>query len=318
MRRRATAAASRHRPSGESKATPLKQPSRRPAAEVPYQFGVLIEPTLARRERFADRFDYDFGRERVFPELVEALLAELPERSELLEVGAATGLLTRPLLTKASKLTALEPSAGMLKRLLDSEVAADDRLVTFQGLAEDLPEDAYFDNAIVTFTPRRGMGLLHLLTELAVHVRNHVIMLLDEDGTLDWAYLARAAAQQGFDVRLRIVAGPCDEEDDRRAVVLVADVHDWCRESSPEGATWGDEARVLDMPYPAPRGAATRIMRYFLAGGDRALVVRTDPKGAERLYGNLRTAAHRLGRDEVTVRRTDEGVQIMRLPKTAE
>lgn len=296
----------------------MSESPRKPTADVPYQFGVLLEPTLARRERFADRYDYDFGRERVFPQLVDALLAELPENSELLEVGAATGLLTRPLLARASKLTALEPSAGMLRRLLASDVAGDDRLVTAQGLVEDLPEDAYFDNAVVTFTPRRGMGLLHLLTELAKHVRTNVVMLLDEDGTLDWAYLARAAAAQGFDIRIRIVAGPCESDERRRAVVLVADVHDWCRESKPDEATWGYEARVLDMPYPAPRGAATRILRYFLAGGDRAIVVRTDPDGTERLYGNLRTAAHRLGRDEVTVRRIDEGVQIMRLPKAAE
>ena len=72
------------------------------------------------------------------------------------------------------------------------------------------------------------------------------------------------------------------------------------------------------MPYPAPRGAATRLVRYFLAGGDRAILVQTDARGAERLYGNLRTAVHRLGRDEVTVRRTDEGIQIVRLPRAVE
>lgn len=295
----------------------MTEPTRKAAADVPYQFGVLLEPALARRERFADRYDYDFGRERVFPELVAALLAELPEQSELLEVGAATGLLTKPLLSKASRLLALEPSAGMLRRLLGSEAAGDERLETFRGLAEDLPDDMFFDYAVVTFTPRRGMGLLHLLTELAGHVRSKVIMLLDEDGTLDWAYLARAAAMQGFDVTMRIVGGPCAEDPERRAVVLVADVHEWCREANTETA-WGYEARVLEMPYPAPRGAATRIVRYFLAGGDRALLVRTDPKGTERLYGNLRTAAHRLARDELTVRRIDEGVQLMRLPKAAE
>ena len=71
----------------------------------------------------------------------------------------------------------------------------------------------------------------------------------------------------------------------------------------------------MDVPHPAPRGTATRLIRYFLAGGDRALIVRIDEEGIERLYGNLRTAAHRLGRDEVTVRRTDDGIQIVRLPK---
>ena len=42
---------------------------------VPAQFGVPIESALARRERLANSYDYDFGQERVFSELVDALLA---------------------------------------------------------------------------------------------------------------------------------------------------------------------------------------------------------------------------------------------------
>ena len=41
--------------------------------------GVPLESALARRERLADKYDIDFGQERVFPELVEALLDEVPE-----------------------------------------------------------------------------------------------------------------------------------------------------------------------------------------------------------------------------------------------
>jgi hypothetical protein len=279
-----------------------------------------LDTALERRERFADRYAYDFGRERVFPELVEALLDEVSADSDLLEVGAATGLLTRPLLAKVRKLTALEPSAGMLRRLLSSEVADDPRLSTFEGLVEDLPDDASFDCAVVTFTPRRGMALLHLLIELAGHVRERVVMLLDEDGTLDWAYLARAASINGFDIHLHLVheeCAPAAERVERRAVVLTADIASWCREVDAENA-WEFEARAIEVPHPAPRGTATRLVRYFLAGGDRALLVRCAPSDLERLYGNLRTAAHRLGRDELTVRRTDDGIQIVRLPKVAE
>jgi 16S rRNA A1518/A1519 N6-dimethyltransferase RsmA/KsgA/DIM1 with predicted DNA glycosylase/AP lyase activity len=119
------------------------------------KFGVPIDTVLARRERLADRYDFMFGQERIFPELVKALLAEVPEGSNLLEVGAASGLLTRPLLTRAGTLTALEPSQGMLKRMLESAVANDERLATMQGMVEDLTELAQFDDAVVTFTPRR-------------------------------------------------------------------------------------------------------------------------------------------------------------------
>lgn len=282
---------------------------------VPVEFGVPIESTLARRERLADRYDYTFGQERVFPELVDTLLAEVPQGVDILEVGAASGLLTRPLLTRARRLTALEPSPGMLRRLLAGDVAADPRLGTVQGMVEDLPASAYFDAAVVTFSPRRGMGLLYLLTALAAHVRDRVVMLLDDDGTLDWAYLAHAASLQGFTVKVHIVVERCEEGvTPRRAVLLVTDVSQRGCELPPEEA-WEFETRTVDVPHPAPRGAATRLVRYFLAAGDRALLIRTDDSGMERLYGNLRTAVHRLGRDEVTVRRTDDGIQIVRMPK---
>ncbi len=290
---------------------------------VPAEFGVPIESALARRERLANQYDYDFGQERIFLQLTYALLEEIPEDSEILEVGAATGLMTGPLLSKAKTLTALEPSAGMLRRLLATDTASDPRLGTMQGMVEDLSADAVFDVAVVTFTPRRGMGLLYLLTALASHVRDRVVMLLDDDGSLDWAYLARAAALQGFDVRLHIVTEMCDEPgaesavSRRRAVVLVSKVSQFCEDLEPEDV-WEFETRTVDVPYPAPRGAATRLVRYFMTAGERALLVRTEPAGIERLYGNLRTAVHRLGRDEVTVRRTEDGIQIVRLPKAIE
>jgi len=287
----------------------------KPPADVPYQFGVPLETALAQRERLADRYDFSFGQERVFPELVEALLAEVPEGARVLEVGAAAGLLTRPLLEHAGHLTALEPSAGMLKRLLATDVAESPNLTVRQGLVEDLLHDELYTTAVVTFTPRRGIGLFALLVEIASHVTDSVVMLIDEQGTLDWAYIARAAANQGFDVRLRFVNPP--DELHHRAVVLTFGVAGWMPVHSVL-EDWAADARELEVPFPAPRGAATRLVRYFLAGGDRALLVRTDPRGVERLYGNLRTAVHRLGRDEVTVRRVDEGVQILRLPKAAE
>lgn len=296
----------------------IPDPTDTPPEEQPtLRFGMPLESALARRERLADRYDYSFGQERVFPELVDALLEEVPQSAQLLEVGSATGLLTRPLLARTAWLVALEPSEGMLRRLLASEVAADPRLHTMKGLVEDLPSDAFFDNAVVTFTPRRGVGLLTLLNALAAHVRDRVVILLDDDGSMDWAYLARSAAVEGFDVRLRIVTGGKPGPEQRRAILLVANVLEWCADAGPKEA-WEVEARVVDVPYPAPRGAATRLVRYFLAGGDRAILVKTERDGVDRLYGNLRTATHRLGRDEITVRRVDEGVQLVRLPKPVE
>jgi hypothetical protein len=283
------------------------------------QYGVPIDSSLARRERLADRYDIDFGQDRVFPELQEALLAEVGEGANVLEVGAATGLLTRPLLTKAGSLTALEPSEGMLRRLLASDVSSSPALRIKQGMVEDLLHDETYDMAVVTFTPRRGMGLLRLLMELAVRVYDKVVMLLDDDGSMDWAYVARSAAMQGMDIEIKLVVQhEYDEspDDRKRAAIVVAHVANWEPAIGPI-EDWGSDSREIDVPYPAPRGAATRLVRYFLAAGDRAVLVVTDPRGVERLYGNLRTAVHRLGRDEVTVRRAGDEIQIVRLPKSA-
>jgi hypothetical protein len=93
----------------------------------------------------------------------------------------------------------------------------------------------------------------------------------------------------------------------RRAVILVIGVEPVCPVSGPvselERFEWADDAREIEVPFPPPRGAATRLVRYVLAGGDRAVRVGTDSRGVERLYGNLRTAVHRIARDRLTVRR---------------
>ncbi len=279
------------------------------------QHGVPLESALARRERLADQYDIDYGKDRVFPDLVEAMLDEIPEGCSVLEVGAATGVLTRPLLAHAGHVTALEPSAGMLRRLVALDVAESPHLTVKQGMAEDLLHDETFDVAVVTFTPRRGRGLSRLLIELAQHVRHRVVMLVDDDGSLDWAYLARGAALQGFGVTIRLIAGPDAGDSTKHVVLISADVSSWVPQLTDSSQDWGADAREIQVPFPAPRGAATRLVRYFLAGGDRATLVVTEKAGVDRLYGNLRTAVHRLGKDEMTVRRHGDHIQIVRLPK---
>lgn len=283
------------------------------------RFGVPIDSVLARRERLANISDISFGQERIFPELVEALLAEVPPDANVLEVGAATGLLTRPLLGKAGYLTALEPSAGMLRRLLETDVAGSPRLSVMQGLVEDLPAESFFDVAVVTFTPRRGVGLLRLLLELSMHVIDRVVMLLETENSLDWAYLTRSASIRGFDVRLHMVTSGAGEHGERKhAAVFVADIGSW-EPTFPAHDAWSvADTRELSVPFPAPRGTATRLVRYLLGGGDRAILVQADARGVERLYGNLRTAAHRLAKDEITIRRQGDHIQIVRLPKAEE
>lgn len=291
---------------------------------IPYDYGVPLDSVLAQRERLANQYDIEFGKERIFPELLEALLSEVPQDADVLEVGAATGYLTRPLLGHVRSLTALEPSPGLLRRLLSSDVATSDRLTVRQGMAEDLDPTAMYDVAVITFTPRRGLGLLQLLIELMMHVRDRVIVLLDEDGTLDWAYLARAAARKGLSVRLRIVCGQGTTTGTvppaiRHAVVLVVETGRVCvqeRALADVGTTgWMSDVRHITVEYPAPRATASALVRDVLAGGDRAVTIATDAQGMHRLYGNLRTAIHRNARDRLTVRRDGDIILVVRLPE---
>ena len=91
-----------------------------------YRFGLPYDTAMDHRERFAEQSasDVEFGEEKVFPEMIDALLEEIPEEISVLEVGAGTGALTRELLEKAGSVTALEPSRALIERLAASEWAS--------------------------------------------------------------------------------------------------------------------------------------------------------------------------------------------------
>ena len=275
--------------------------------------GVPLDTATANRDRLARQVGRDFGRDLVFPELVAAILDELPDAAAVLEVGAAAGAITCQILPHLSMVTAIDISDGMLQLLMSCDFAGAENLRVMQGVAEDLPLEVTFDAALVTFTPRRGHALAALLPELAMRVARRIVFVFPDDRTMDWAYLARTASTQGFDVRVRMVRG----SGDHRGVLVTADVEGWTPTPTQE-QDWAVDAREVEVPYPAPRGTAARLVRYFMTVGDRAILVKTDKRGVQRLYGNLRTAAHRLGQGEVTVRIQDDGIQIIRLPRVGD
>ncbi|MCL2332740.1 MAG: hypothetical protein FWC54_04565 [Actinomycetia bacterium] len=316
---------------------------------------------MLRRDRAASHEGANFGIRHVFKELAERILAEIKPGQNVLEVDAATGILTRLLLARGAQVTALEPSSLFVTKWL--RAIEDERLTVVEGFTEDLPESATgepFDLAIVSFPARRGIGLLALLGELAPLVRTSILVVMPDDGSLDWAYLTRGAALEGFEVSTRFITERSDTDDVlsratggrkargasgaqrgrttketavtgfetapkcpylpqdidmiRRAVLLHIEQHNELRPVRVEEA-WALAARTIHVPYPVPRGAATRLVRYFMAGGDRAVLITTNSAGLPRLYGNLRTATHRIARDEVTVRRVDEGIQLLLIPR---
>lgn len=278
------------------------------------RFGATLESLLARRERAADFEGQSFGGSRVFKQLAEKVIQDIRPGMRVLEVDAGSGLYTGLFLACNAQVTALEPAPIFVRQL---KAIDDKRLTVVQGFTDDLDPDARFDVAVVTFASRRGMGLLALLNELAEVVDGRILMILPDDGSLDWAYLTRAAALEGFETSTRFVTdGNFADPDHMKKAVLLA------LEAPVEVANvraqdvWELNARSIEVPYPVPRGAATRLVRYFVTGGDRAVLIKTDKVGLNRLYGNLRTAAHRIARDEVTVRRVDEGIQLMQIPKS--
>lgn len=281
------------------------------------RFGATLESLLDRRERVAVHEGVSYGKDLLSRELLSGLMRHIAPQSSVLEVDAGPGHLTKALLSRQVSVTALEPSPLFVRDLkVLQESAGADKLAVVTGFTESLPKDAHYDSALVSFPARRGVGLLALVNELAPLIARKILVVLPDDGSLDWAYLSRACALEGFNVTTEFHVDSSHEKvvDMKRAVLIVIEKVDTYRDLRLDGV-WDLEARTIHVPYPVPRGAATRLVRYFRAGGDRAVFITTEPKGINRLYGNLRTAAHRIARDEVTVRRVDGGVQLMLIPK---
>ena len=259
------------------------------------------------------------GEVEFVPAVVDLLMSEIGQGSHVLEVEATSAGLTRKLLLEAGHVTVLAPSADAMDDLLGADLLGAERLSISPGPVEGLGYATYYDVALVAYPSMRGMGLLHTIAGLATHVHDRVIVLMEDEGTLDWAYLARTAVSQGFAVRLHLLALPrTDDGIARRAVVLVTDLGDW-QPSLISAATWsGDDAQSVHVPYPLERGTATNLVRGFLEGADRAMSLSTDAEGIGRLHGAIRTAVHRLAREEVTVRRTGDIIRVMRVPSTVE
>lgn len=279
------------------------------------RFGASLESLLARREKLS-RFDsYTSGRSVKILELTKAVRSHIRAGSEVLEVDAGPGHFTRLLTQLDINLTVLEPTTTFVSSL--SEILeGNEKAEVFRGFTEDLPPGKKFDTALVTFPARRGMGLLSLVNELARIVRNEILLVVPDDGSLDWAYLARACAFEGLKSQVEFFVGErVTEEDSQAAAAALVVISNTAKLTDiRKDFSWDLTARSINVPYPVPRGAATRLVRYFIAGGDRAVLITTEPEGLKRLYGNLRTAAHRIARDEVTVRRVDGGIQLMLIP----
>ncbi len=311
------------------------------------RFGSTLDSLMLRRDRAAQHEGAHFGTNHVFKELGERILLEVTPDMHVLEVDAATGVFTRLLLARGAQVTALEPSGVFVKNFLD--LIDDARLKVIQGFTEELPRESFYDLALISFPARRGIGLLNLINEVKPFIKGgRILVIMPDDGSLDWAYLTRGTALEGFDVGVRFLTERDDRDDPlshsaqksatmkaagregsfqapcpylpqdidmiRRAVLVYVTEERELR-SIKASEAWALAARTITVPYPVPRGAATRLLRYFVTGGDRAVLITTDPRGLTRLYGNLRTATHRIARDEVTVRRVEGGIQLLLIPR---
>lgn len=278
------------------------------------RFGASRESLLARREKRASLGEFTSGKSVKILNLSKAIRSHIGSDTEILEVDAGPGHFTRLLTQLEVGLTVLEPTSVFIRTL--AEIAEGKEKVTLvQGFTEDLPKDKVYDIALVTFPARRGMGLLSLVNELSSLVKEKILLIIPDDGSLDWAYLTRACAFEGFNARAEFYVEYEEDESPVGAVLVVITKTDRFIDIRKD-FSWDMSARAIEVPYPVPRGAATRLVRYFIAGGDRAVKITTEPEGINRLYGNLRTAAHRIARDEVTVRRVDDGVQLLLIPHT--
>lgn len=280
------------------------------------RFGATLESLIERRERAAAQGGASFGTNVSILELVQGVARQIEVGDRVLEIDAGPGHFTKVLSKRDIELTVLEPITPFVHELEQISCEAENPFEVYKGFTEDLPEDSQFDIALVSFPARRGTGLLALINEIAPIISEKIIVILPDEGSLDWAYLTRACAIEGFKVHAEfyVEAEKKEVKSLKRAVlVIIEKVHSFSDMRLDEA--WDLAARTITVPYPVPRGAATRLVRYFIAGGDRAVVIKTEAIGLNRLYGNLRTAAHRIARDEVTVRRINDGIQLMLIPK---
>jgi len=323
-----------------------------------HRFGATLESLLDRRERIAKSEGANFGAGRLFVGLAERVLSEINPGSRVLEIDAGAGLFTRLLLARECEVTAFEPVESLCERLraIDNprltvrrgfvedlvagqESGGGDGDVAENGVAAAEDDSAgvdalpQFDYALVSFGARRGRGILTLINELLPLVERKILVVFPDDGSLDYPTAARALALEGVTARTEFLVDlPTLEDatrrDDRfdlaqikKAILMVINarpVFDVPLTYDDPANVWGSSARTIEVPYPVPRGAATRLVRYFKSGGDRSILIKTQPAGMTHLYGNLRTAAHRIARDEVSVRRVDAGIQLMLVPQSEE
>ena len=216
-------------------------------------------------------------------------------------------------------------AAGMAARGWESGV--DDLNSRLLKAAVEGKEPVY-DFAVVSFPARRGKGILALVCELLPLVKDRIFLVLPDDGSMDWSSVLRTVSLRGYRARAEFVVdnsaieaaqktGQVDVGKVKRVMLLTINAQPLIKkplQPSQVINAWGTALRVIEVPYPTPRGAATRLVRYFKSGGDRSILIKTEQEGMRHLYGNMRTAAHRIARDQVTVRRVDEGIQLMHVP----
>ncbi|MCL2437780.1 MAG: hypothetical protein FWE48_00720 [Coriobacteriia bacterium] len=312
-----------------------------PFASPEHQYGTTLESLLERRERVAKSEGANYGAGKMFAGLTERVLKELPAKGgKVLEVDAGAGLFTRMLLAAGHEVTAIEPAPLLCKKL---EEINGKELAVHCGFIEDMSFDddessegeddaPLYDSAVVTFPARRGRGILALICELLPLVKDKVMLILPDDGSVDWTSTLRAISLKGYHATAEFVVdnealenaqrtgkfelGQMEVGQIKRTMLMT--IYTTPRVENPLNpaqviTAWGASIRCIEVPYPVPRGAATRLVRYFKAGGDRSILIKTEPAGMHHLYGNLRTAAHRLARDQITVRRVDEGIQLMQI-----
>jgi len=297
------------------------------------QYGTTLESLLERRDRVARSEGIKYGSGKVSARLAECVLSRLHPGCKVLEIDAGAGLFTRLFLKRGCLVTAFEPAPFLYDILSQID---DERLTVHRGFIEDVYPledslentigEAPYDRAVVTFPARRGRGIFALICALLPLVKEEVLVILPDDGSVDLSSVLRTISLRGYQVNtefiadlsaLRAAAGQLDLSKIKRALLLSIKAEPLVEKplcpSLVLGA-WGATVRVIEVPYPVPRGATTRLIRYFRAGADRSILIKTDKEGMHHLYGNMRTAANRIARDQVSVRRVDNGILLMQVP----
>ncbi|GHE37509.1 hypothetical protein GCM10017673_44920 [Streptosporangium violaceochromogenes] len=147
--------------------------------------GAPVSPWGHSTARFAQRTERALADPR--GPTLDRIAEALPERGDVLDVGAGTGAASLPLATSMGELIAVDTSAEMLEELMARAATLGVRVRAVKGRWPDVAaETPEADVAVAAHVVYNVPDLARFLTGLTGHARHRVVLELTERHPMTW------------------------------------------------------------------------------------------------------------------------------------